>query len=427
MRIIDQLKNQRAEVWDKMEAITKPADAAGRDLKPDELTAYDALEAEFKGFTNSIEHAERREANAAAANAVTAGRTTDAPSAPMMGHVPDDGKPKAARSLGEHFAREAGERLQNSAAGGSRFSIGSSEFRNAATDTVVTGGPDGDMTLVLTQVDTTIVEAPRRRLVVEDLLDSGVMTAQALTYFVEGAFEGDFTTVAENAPKPQMNVLPPSIKTDALTKIAGWIRESDEMITDLPFLVTAINNRLLYRLALFTENQVLNGNGVGTNLLGLLNRSGVQLLGAGTDAAGDNPDKLFQAITDVSTVSGFDADGIMINPADYQKLRLKKDANEQYYGGGFFAGQYGNGAVVEQLPIWGKRTVVTPAIAAGTALVGAFGVAATVYSKGGVRVEATNSHEDDFTNNRVTIRAEHRKALAARVPAAMVKVTLGTV
>jgi len=57
-------------------------------------------------------------------------------------------------------------------------------------------------------------------------------------------------------------------------------------------------------------------------------------------------------------------------------------------------------------------------------VVGAFEASTTVYRKGGVRVESTNSHSDDFTNNLITTRIEERVALANRIPAATVKVTL---
>ena len=154
----------------------------------------------------------------------------------------------------------------------------------------------------------------------------------------------------------------------------------------------------------------------------LLNRSGIQT--ETVSAAGDEADALFRAITKVSTATGLTADGILISPADYQKLRLSKDSNGQYFGGGFFSGQYGQGGVQEQPPLWGLRTVVSPAVSVGTAVVGAFTQGATVYRKGGVRVESTNSHASDFTSNLVTIRAEERLALAVRKPAAFVKVTL---
>jgi HK97 family phage major capsid protein len=352
-----------------------------------------------------------------------------APAEPTTGDT-GTGATARARTLGEHFANEVGERLHEARAEGSRFTVSAPEFRNAAsdvqvTDVQVTDGPSGNLSQVLTEVDTNIVTAPRRRMTIEDLLDSGTISGQAITYFVEGAAEGDFTTVAENAQKPQLHFANPTPVTEALKKIAGYIKESDELIEDLPFLVSAINNRLLYRLDLFTENQILNGNGTGTNLRGLLQRSGIQTLGATTDGKADNADLLFRAITAVSTGADLEADGIVINPVDYQAFRLQKDGNQQYMGGGFFSGQYGVGGVVEEPPLWGKRTVVTPAIDAGTVLVGAFRTAATVYSKGGTRVEATNANENDFTNNRVTIRAERRKALAVRRPSGLVKVTLG--
>lgn len=67
---------------------------------------------------------------------------------------------------------------------------------------------------------------------------------------------------------------------------------------------------------------------------------------------------------------------------------------------------------------------MSAAVPANTAVVGAFGTAATVYRKGGVRVESTNSHSDDFTNNLITTRIEERVALAVRNPSAFVNVTL---
>ena len=62
-------------------------------------------------------------------------------------------------------------------------------------------------------------------------------------------------------------------------------------------------------------------------------------------------------------------------------------------------------------------------MAAGTALVGAFKTAAQLFRKGGLRVEASNSHSDFFTKNLVAIRAEERLALAVYRSAAFGTVT----
>lgn len=60
---------------------------------------------------------------------------------------------------------------------------------------------------------------------------------------------------------------------------------------------------------------------------------------------------------------------------------------------------------------------MTPSIAASKIVVGAFKTCGSVVSKDGVSVEATNSNEDDFIKNLMTIRAEERLALAVRRPA----------
>jgi len=331
-----------------------------------------------------------------------------------------------ALTLGEHFVKHVGPRLKDFR-GSAGASISAPEWSGpskAATDTQVVGSVFQNP--VLTEFDRFVRRGVRPRLVVADLLSSGTISGNAISYFVEGALEGAFTTVAEAGAKPQLHVVDPTLVTDSLKKLAGFMKFTDEMIEDLDFWVSEINNRGLYELAKFEEAQVLNGNASGSNLDGIMHRTGVQTEAAGsvTAAGDDNADAIFRAMTAISTGSGLDADGLVINPADYQNLRLRRDGNEQYYGGGYFQGQYGNGTMADQPPVWGLRTVVTPAIAAGTVLVGAFQQGATLYRKGGVRVESTNSHASDFTSNLVTTRIEERVALAVRYPAAFNIVTL---
>ena len=331
----------------------------------------------------------------------------------------DDVPAAKSGSLGEHFVKNAHARMVETK-GRSGASVSAPEYK-AAADTHVVGGWTAGVPF-LTDFDRTVAHALRIRLTVADLLSSGTINGNAISYLVEGAMEGNYATVAEGAAKPQIHFANPTQVTDALRKIAGFIKVTDEFLEDADFLMTEINNRLLYQLGYFEEQQLLNGDGTGQNLQGLLLRSGIQTETAAT--ADDNPDATFRAITKIEQNSGLPADGIVINPADYQKFRLAKDGNKQYFGGGFFEGQYGAGGFVQNPPLWGLRTVVTPAIAAGTALVGAFQMAATLYRKGGIRVESTNSHASEFTNNIVTIRAEERIALAVRVPLGFTKLTL---
>jgi len=62
----------------------------------------------------------------------------------------------------------------------------------------------------------------------------------------------------------------------------------------------------------------------------------------------------------------------------------------------------------------------TPAV---NALVGNFGQAAALARRGGPRVAASNSHDDYFVRDLVSIRAEMREALCVYRPAAFTVVT----
>lgn len=346
------------------------------------------------------------------------------------GDARSKGLQEAAATLGDHFAKHAFAEVKANV-GKSGHVVAAPEWdgpAKAATDTQVTGTTFN--TPVLTTFDRTIVQQVRPELVLTDLLGTGSISGTAITYFVEqGSIEGGFTTVAEGAAKPQVHFPDPTTRTDSVKKIAGFIKFTDEMLEDLGFVVSEINTRLLYELAKFEENQLFNGDGVGQNILGLLNRSGIQTMSRAANGAGTADDEsvadvLFRAATAVRTGAALEPDGIAMHPLDYQALRLSKDANGQYFGGGYFAGQYGNGSIMQNPPVWGLRTIVTPSIAQGTAVVGAFRQSATVYRKGGIRVESTNSHSDDFTTNKITVRAEERLALAVRKPAGIVKVTI---
>jgi len=392
------------------QAIVEGAKSAVRSMTDDEKSQVEVHLKEVEELDVQIKDAD--------ADQERLGRLKALTPAAKEGGQPKDG-PEIARTLGEHFAKSVGEAGFARLKAISGHTVSAPEYVKAATDPQVTTG----FGLMLTEVDRSIVHANRPGPVVADLLSAGTLSGNAITYFIEGALEGDFATVAESGAKPQFHNADPTPVTDALKKVAGWWDTSDEMVEDLPFMVSEINNRGLYRLSMVEEAQLVSGAGTGSTVQGLLNRVGIQteVQAIAPDSA---QDALFRAITKVQTATGLPADGIIINPADYQKLRLSKDANGQYFGGGFFSGQYGNGGVISQPPLWGLTTVVTTATAAGTAIVGAFKQSGTVYRKGGVRVESTNSDLGKFTSNIVTTRIEERVALALRIPLGVVKVTL---
>lgn len=292
---------------------------------------------------------------------------------------------------------------------GKRFDITAPAMK-AATDTQTS--PAGAVDFATT-FDKKVVEAARTPLVVRDLFGAENISGSTLVYLVEGAIQGAPAVTAEGAEKPQIHFADPTPKTVSLAKVACHIKESEEYINDYPFLASAINGRLLYELGLVEQNKLVTD---------LLATSGIQSdttswVAASTAAA--IADLILDAAMDVQNGSGFAADAILINPADWYTLRVAKDAENRYYGGGFFGAQ--------NVPnLWGIDVCVSTAVAAGTIVVGAFKTCGSVVQNGGVSVEATNVNEDDFVKNLMTIRAEERLALAVRRPAGFKKLVKAT-
>lgn len=306
-------------------------------------------------------------------------------------------KDTRSKSLGEHFVKAA---KKANASKGQHFSVHTSAFK-AATDTQTS--PTG-ISQFATNFDYNVVTAPRTALVIRDLFGSETISGSALTYLVEGAMEGTPAVTAEGAKKAQVHFANPTAVTVSLKKITEFIKESDEYINDYPFLASAINGRLLYALGLKEQNELVSD---------LIGTSGIQTDSTswtGTTKADELADIIFSALMDVQEQSGYAADAIVLNPATWQLIRLGKDSNNQYYGGGYFADGQGK-------QLWGVPVVVTTAVTASQIIAGAFKTCGSVVSKGGVSVEATNSNEDDFLYNLMTIRAEERLALAVRRPA----------
>lgn len=330
---------------------------------------------------------------------------------------------KRASTLGEHFVKEAGEILKRQA-DGAQTDFSTSEYSVKAPEDPATSPAnlvDGWGTLY----QRTIVNQRREELVVADLMGSATVTNATIKYLVEKAnrlLEGAPKTVAEGTKKPYIRFADFDIVTESLSKIAALTKISDEMIADYGFVADWINNQLIYELSVVEEQQLLNGDGAGSNITGLLNRSGIQTL---TSTSADSHfDDIYKSFDMVSALTPLKADGLIINELDYQPLRLTKDANGQYVGGGPFSGQYGVGGILVQPPVWGKKTVVTNAVPRGTALTGAFRQGSTVLRKGGLRVDSTNTNVDDFENNLITVRAEERAGLMVPLPAAFVKINL---
>ncbi|MCA1841966.1 MAG: phage major capsid protein [Actinobacteria bacterium] len=406
----DKTPAEKRAALDKAEAAIKAWQA--------ELANLEAVDDARGRFTAAIAAASDS-TSTSSTGGVTHDPASPAPSAPEL------------RSLGGQFVASKNysdlrERMANGGLKGT-WSTGPVDLKTTVTE----GAGSGNAFVVTPRVLPGIVPLLFRRLTIADLLPAGATDGPNIRYIKETTFTNAAATVAEAANKPE-STLVYDIVDEAVKKIAHFLPVSDEMLEDVAQVRSYIDGRLVLGVQLTEEDQLLNGNGTGTNLTGLLNRSGLQAAQAvGTDT---RVDAIYKEITKIRANAFLEPSGIVVHPTDWQTIRLSKDSQGQYYGGGPFTGAYGNGPIPETLntggavnvngdSLWGLPVVVTPAIATGTALVGAFSQATQVFRRGGITVEASNSHASFFIQNLVAIRAEERLALAVYRPAGLGTVT----
>lgn len=236
------------------------------------------------------------------------------------------------------------------------------------------------------------------------LFTEAQISGNAITYFLEGAFEtynnAGISTTSQNGKKPQVSASF-SATTLALSKIAAWVKETDEILNDAPFLATEVQNTLMHQLGKAEDSYVINAVG-NTQGIGAATYDGTTKTFA---------DGILDAIMKVKNDSAYDASVVILNPADIVTLMTAKDSNKQYYGGGYFVGAYGQGGYGVPSAIWGVPIYASSAVTEGSALVAAKEAVKT-WRKGGMDVAIAAENEDDFLYNRVTLRAEVRLATA---------------
>ena len=312
--------------------------------------------------------------------------------------------PNQARTLGEHFVSH----VQREGHGKS-FHIVAPAFKRAASDVQASPSVD-EATQAITTYDTSVIEGVREQMGILNLLGREVIKGNTLVFFTEGAMEGTIAdSIAEGAAKSRIHFADPTPTTVTLEKVAAYIKESDEYIDDYDFLASAINGRLLYELNFKRQGKVIAD---------LLGTSDIQTVSGVTRDAVEIADAIAGAITDVIQQSGRPANAIAMTPAIWKLLRIGKNADKDYYGGGYFAALHGEN-------IWNLPIVLSNQLTANHIIVGAYDTCATLVTKAeGVTVEATNTDQDDFIKNLMTVRAECREKLAVRRPAGFVDITV---
>lgn len=262
-----------------------------------------------------------------------------------------------------------------------------------------------------------VLPLPQRRMTVRDLITPGTMDGNTLEYVKETGFTNNAGMVAEGAKKPESSLKYDLVNTSAKV-IAHFVKASRQILSDASQLGSMIDGRLRYGLAFKEEQQLLNGDGTGQNLLGIIPQASAFV--APFDPAGTetNIDNIRLAMLQ-AFLAEYPATGHVMNPIDWARIELLKDTTGRYIIGN---PQGSIGATLWNLPV-----VETQAIPVDKFLTGAFKLGAQVFDRWLARVEVATENEDDFVKNMVTILAEERLALAVYRPEAFIYGDFGNV
>ena len=308
-------------------------------------------------------------------------------------------KPK---SIGEQFVNSSAfEDMRNGSSAKARIEI----QNNTLTGSDATVAPDRQAG---------IVGGAFRQLRIADVLPTYNTTSNAVEYTRENVFTNLAAETAEAAQKPESTVDFELVSVPVRT-IAHFIKLSKQIMDDAPALASYVDGRMRYGVELREENQIINGDGTGANLSGLLNSGNYTVF---TAQSGEKELQSIRRAIAAVKAADYAADVVILNPMDAMAIDLEKATDGHFVNNGATSRQ------VQAQTAWGLPVVESNAMPQGQFLVGSFAMAAALWARQGVTVDLFEQDGDNAQKNLVTLRAEKRCALATYRPASLVGGTL---
>lgn len=325
-------------------------------------------------------------------------------------------KETAPESLGELLVNtpEYKSLKSKSFAGRFRFGVGDPEeapvdgktlltIGSSLSDTANVGGPiapdrQAGVLGVLTQQPT-----------VADLINQSPTSSGVISIVQQTTNTSAADVIAETNSKQEATY---AFDTDSVEvdTIAHLLPVTNQFLEDAPALVNFVNGLLTLGVRQREEKYVLDA------LIAAVSGANEDVI---SDAqAANDADHIYAGMTQIR-LAFQEPTGIVINPSNWEALRLLKDQNDNYIAGSPFSNTGSNPGEF----LFGKPVVVTQSIPEGLAVV-LTRSAATLYRRSGLMVETSNSHSDFFEKNKTMIRAEERIAVGVWRPDGIATVDL---
>lgn len=261
------------------------------------------------------------------------------------------------------------------------------------------------------------VPVPQRQLQIRDLVNVATTDTDTVEWVEEvtvthAAAE---TSYGQSAPESTYEY---EARSAAVKRIPHHVKATKGNLADQGQLRSLLDSRLIYGAGKRLDGQMVNGNGTGQNIRGILETVGLQQVdgdyGTG-DGAENVPDAFHMGLTAVRLSLEDEPTAFGIHPSVYEQFALAKATDGHYLN-------LRGVDLAAPANIWGKPAVVSTAFPSSGALVGDWKRGATLWVRSGVSVAVTDSDSDDFLKGIVTILAELRAAFAVVEPRAFAEI-----
>ena len=256
-----------------------------------------------------------------------------------------------------------------------------------------------------------LVEKATRPIQVIDLIPSFPISQSSFVYMEETTRTHAAAEKAEGTAYPESTFVWTQ-KTSPVQKVADSIPVTDEQLEDEQQVKSLLEQRLSFGVRQRLDGQVLIGNGTAPNLRGINSVVGIQVQAKGADSG---IVAFLKALALIRFTGRATPNGAVMHPNDWLDIMLTQSTAGEYLFGNPFQGP-------GPTSLFGISIAQSDAQTENTGLVGDFVNFSRLDDRRGVRVQ-TGYVGSQFTEGKVTLRADLRAAFTVTRPAAFCQIT----
>ena len=250
-------------------------------------------------------------------------------------------------------------------------------------------------------------------LTLEAFLPSTPTSSNAIEFTKENVFTNSAAEVAEGSDAAE-SALTWTLVNMPISNVAHWLKISRQLAGDAPALAAYVDTRMRYGVNRKVETALCAGDGTPPNMSGIFNSGNFTAHGYANADLGSTLKKLvlIRKIKGDLEAAGDAPDGILLNPADWAQIEIDLLTTA--------AGQtllsYADGGTPR---LWGTPVITSVGVTLDNVAVGNFAQSSMIHNREDVMVQLSDSDDDNFTKQLVTLLATRRLALATERPAAV--------